>query len=589
MKNTFFSIILFFISLSVIAQTDTLLCNPGEMRTFTPGKNVYYYDFSLKGKFDPVAFEEVDKESVRIFNYKHSFYPNSDVTLTTSLGVSYQTFSALLPDDLDTGYYHIAFRYKDYQAIIKNCIYISKTNPDSKIKYGYLTSTAFKAVKFEVRIEAQNLDLSLIDSSTCYSRLKIKPSDFILQQNAVTIKADSVAMESRYYNEARVTFHIPKDAPSGIYNLRLQGDAEKCKTKVDTHTVFVYCDTVNASINSFYRSAFTLEKSPGCIGNPVKFSFKEEPGFTYKWSSPPFSSEREILSSTTNQITLKSSYSEIGVVLERENKCGKWYPVQDYLLYDILPASPSVKGPQEVCKNSTELYTLYKNTGKTINTAYGYNFNTTWNLTKGGGIIYKQTDGQISIGFFNSSLNDTLVTTFQNSCGIKSISLPIKIGESPTKPEVFERAYPFVLSSTVINAKKYQWFKNGEAIQGATDSVYSPPLNYNMQYYQVQIEDECGVAISDSLYALITAIESNEFNKAGNFQISPNPVQDKLLITTDLSFTEYSILSNSGNIIKANEKLNSHEIEVSGIDAGFYFLELRGKSGSVRKKFIVTK
>jgi hypothetical protein len=68
-----------------------------------------------------------------------------------------------------------------------------------------------------------------------------------------------------------------------------------------------------------------------------------------------------------------------------------------------------------------------------------------------------------------------------------------------------------------------------------------------------------------------------------NIGISPNPVLNRLTITTDISFETAKIYNLQGQLIN---EVSSNTIDVSKLTSGLYFVHLNIAGQTVTKKFI---
>ncbi|MCX6197777.1 MAG: T9SS type A sorting domain-containing protein [Bacteroidetes bacterium] len=133
------------------------------------------------------------------------------------------------------------------------------------------------------------------------------------------------------------------------------------------------------------------------------------------------------------------------------------------------------------------------------------------------------------------------------------------------------------------NGNSYQWYRNGNLIPNATDSVYIATQSGN---YTVTLTDEHGCYVSSNgIPVNISGIAETEISDFG-FRIFPNPATENLNVVVEnkLVGKQISISDLSGRVL-LNEKITTTnlKLEISHFPNGIYIL----KVGSVVKR--VTK
>jgi hypothetical protein len=120
-----------------------------------------------------------------------------------------------------------------------------------------------------------------------------------------------------------------------------------------------------------------------------------------------------------------------------------------------------------------------------------------------------------------------------------------------------------------------QWYLNGTLISGATGNTYTPTQNGN---YTVQVTvNGCQSAVSSAYNYTITGVINIE--PGLSVMVVPNPVSDNLYIKTmgqAGNLKLHARLSNlEGKIISSKAINLNDQINMSGLSAGVYMLELR--------------
>ena len=137
-------------------------------------------------------------------------------------------------------------------------------------------------------------------------------------------------------------------------------------------------------------------------------------------------------------------------------------------------------------------------------------------------------------------------------------------------------------------ALSYQWYYNGNIINGATNYFYIALLSGD---YNVVATDANGCEVEAVINDVIAAVGSSNMQ---SIQIYPNPVIDKFIIhklkVTSEAAVEISIFNVLGKKVvdtffdEGNE--HGNEIDVSILPAGLYLLELTSQDKIYRTKLI---
>ncbi len=139
-----------------------------------------------------------------------------------------------------------------------------------------------------------------------------------------------------------------------------------------------------------------------------------------------------------------------------------------------------------------------------------------------------------------------------------------------------------------------QWYKDGEAIDGATETTYlitepglytviaapdyCPNLTQEIDPIVVEYKQDCSLSIDD--------------NYSSDFVLYPNPAKDRLIIDfkTPQSKATISIFDLQGRknheIKLGNSIVSDLDIDVSGLSKGLYFMVIELNNAILKKKFI---
>ncbi|WP_333875782.1 T9SS type A sorting domain-containing protein [Flavobacterium sp.] len=105
-------------------------------------------------------------------------------------------------------------------------------------------------------------------------------------------------------------------------------------------------------------------------------------------------------------------------------------------------------------------------------------------------------------------------------------------------------------------------------------------------YYIVISSWPAPQTVAYTLNVTQTSLDNSEVNLTKSVALYPNPVRNELFLETDVLIKKVSIISVNGQRL-ATQWLNSNSINVEGLSAGFYILEMTTEEGiPVRKNFI---
>jgi hypothetical protein len=141
-----------------------------------------------------------------------------------------------------------------------------------------------------------------------------------------------------------------------------------------------------------------------------------------------------------------------------------------------------------------------------------------------------------------------------------------------------------------------QWFRNGEAIEGANEMSYI--ITEPGEYYVVAAPEFCPDSTSDNetMPIVVTFNPNCELNieqpqETAKISLFPNPTQNSLTIDfgnlTDIS--SYQIFDATGKIIMKDKLplgINVTTLDLTTISNGLYFLHLQGVTTNFVNKFI---
>ena len=178
----------------------------------------------------------------------------------------------------------------------------------------------------------------------------------------------------------------------------------------------------------------------------------------------------------------------------------------------------------------------------------------------------------------HSAGNYYVTATDVNSCsasGHKAISVyPL--------PPVFISVNGDTL--TAHNGNSYLWYRNGNLILNATDSIYIAVQSGN---YTVAVTDEHGCFATSNAVAVTVSGITEAQNSDFGIQIFPNPATENLNVVVDdeLIGKEISVCDLSGRIlIKQRIVVSNFTLDISLFSKGIYVLKVGGVAKRITKQ-----
>ena len=220
----------------------------------------------------------------------------------------------------------------------------------------------------------------------------------------------------------------------------------------------------------------------------------------------------------------------------------------------------------------------------------------------GSGFEFSLDDGstyQPGGTFSNLSAGDyTVMARDANGCTITLEVAVTSSGNVPPTPTIrrsdesdFADAMSLIAENVATGAT-VQWYKDDEAIPGATDPIL--PITEGGRY-QVEITID-GCTVRSEVFAdegIITGV-NEEINQA--VRIYPNPVQETLVteVPSALAVGEVTVqlINSQGKLLQEQrlmlqDPVSNSTFEVGGLPTGLYIVTLRGADFYIRRK--VTK
>ncbi|MBA4853217.1 M4 family metallopeptidase [Emticicia sp. BO119] len=154
----------------------------------------------------------------------------------------------------------------------------------------------------------------------------------------------------------------------------------------------------------------------------------------------------------------------------------------------------------------------------------------------------------------------------------------------PTTPKITVSGNNLVASG----GTKYQWYLDGAAVNGATQSTITPTNAGGIYTVRSLTDDGCASALSTAVEvkAAILGTESDEHIKVS---IYPNPASDELKIElpAGIVFKEATFYSPNGvKAMQASKLSSNNSFNISQLAKGLYILKIETSQGSLSRKIV---
>lgn len=148
---------------------------------------------------------------------------------------------------------------------------------------------------------------------------------------------------------------------------------------------------------------------------------------------------------------------------------------------------------------------------------------------------------------------------------------------------------------TNSDGDSFQWFRNGQSLEGETNRLLSIPPEREVAYTVEVIIGSCN-AVSDPFISTVLSTKSLPINENGDLSIFPNPALDWLNIHSTKNYPESTVELRDvgGNIVSIFHKQSlkpdvTLRIPVHQLDTGIYLLTIRTLEASFYGKIVVVK
>ncbi|MDF2436103.1 MAG: hypothetical protein K0Q95_479 [Bacteroidota bacterium] len=310
---------------------------------------------------------------------------------------------------------------------------------------------------------------------------------------------------------------------------------------------------------------FTADSTSGCPGLTVQYTDSSSNSPTsWNWTFPGGIPSTSTLQNPVVTYNTPGQYHDVKLVV------GNTAGLDSAMKYSYIAVSPNVR-PSITLNNNDSVCS-----GTTVQLKASFAQNYLWSTGNSAYLINVNNTG-------------TYTVNTKDIYGCWTTSLPVSIYVFPSipTPVIYQVNDTLFSNASVGN----QWYYNGTAINGATDSIYI--ITTNGGAYHVVVSDTAGVCSGTS--SVIMGF--NEKSDIGiNFNLFPNPNNGLFtlsMITEESSDLNIEITDVIGKIVLAKSmtlksRLQSQtDIDLSQFGTGMYMLKLTNSKGSISRKIVV--
>jgi hypothetical protein len=166
--------------------------------------------------------------------------------------------------------------------------------------------------------------------------------------------------------------------------------------------------------------------------------------------------------------------------------------------------------------------------------------------------------------------NYVVIATNAYGC-TQSASVSVLINPNPPKPNFSINGNVFV---TFLTGVSYQWYLNGNAINGAVNNLYTANQSGT---YKLCVTDANGcVNCSDSLIYNFTGLYNNQFSEFVKVYPNPNNGTFQIKLNSFIADDVVQIMNTLGQVVYEEKISNSNELTIqSKLEQGIYYLRLQ--------------
>lgn len=178
-----------------------------------------------------------------------------------------------------------------------------------------------------------------------------------------------------------------------------------------------------------------------------------------------------------------------------------------------------------------------------------------------------------------------VVTSNDGGCNATA-QVTVVVNNTPATPSISINNNMLMSSPAIY----YQWYLNGQPIDGATNQAYTPTQEGN---YSVEVRDANGCTSMSNSFPYTTAVNESTFG--GKVSIYPNPANNEAFI--DIAMNKPAAISirlfNSvGQTIGGLQSVESlggrFALPINGLPSGIYMVEVTAGNKQLVKKLVLT-
>ena len=177
------------------------------------------------------------------------------------------------------------------------------------------------------------------------------------------------------------------------------------------------------------------------------------------------------------------------------------------------------------------------------------------------------SNGSTNTSIQINQTTDVFAQVYDGICwSVNSDTVSLEMLDSPDQPIVTTNGFEL---STATIADNYQWYINGNLINGATNNTYTATTD---GYYQVEaISSNLCTSISDSVELIGTSINENTLS---DIKVYPNPSQGTFNVLHTSQIDKLIITNLTGQILQ-QVSVNNRSIQLSpNLSPGIYLLNI---------------
>jgi len=301
-----------------------------------------------------------------------------------------------------------------------------------------------------------------------------------------------------------------------------------------------------------------------CEGEVITYTITSENVDVFSWFFPP---GWQVFGNANNDTVQVIAGSNSGVLtVYGSNPCGNSSQIVNSAGPDLLPSVFNIVGNLTPCAGDVVTYSSI-----TLEVdSFHWQFPTGWQLL---------SDPNEPVVEVIAGTESGLITiTGSNFCGTEQLSFDADPFTAPNVSIILNSPTLLSLSESGI---QYQWFHNGTAIPGATNSTYQVEED-GLYYAMITFIGGCST-VSNEVFITITSVISPP---ALALDVYPIPAKDKLFLKGLEGEFEYSVFSITGQ--KLLEDIGGENVvPVHRLTKGIYLLQVWHNDKRYQGKFTI--